>query len=88
MKYKVYKETQRNLANSCFILPLFHEHLFSPELPRAARLLKTCVEKIIVCAIEIMLVTLPLVQMNQAPREVNQQIKDVRTNQAQIMIKS
>ena len=35
-----------------------------------------------------MLVTLPLVQMNQAPREVNQQIKDVRTNQAQIMIKS
>ena len=60
---------KRNLTYSCFIFPLFHEHLFSPELPRAARLLKTsCFEKITVCVIETMLVTLPLVQMNKAQR--------------------
>ena len=29
-----------------FIFPLFHKHLFSPVLPRAARLLKTsCFKK-------------------------------------------
>ena len=42
------------------------------------RLLETsCLEKITVSVIETMLVTLPLVQMNKAQREVNQ------TNQVQ-----
>ena len=67
---------KRNLTYSCFIFPLFHEHLFSHELPRSARLRKiSCFEKITVCVIEAMLVTLPLVQRNKARREVNQQIK-------------
>ena len=67
---------KRSLTYSCFIFPLFHEHLFSHELPRAARLLKTsCFEKITVCVIETMLVTLPLVQMNKAWMEVSRQIK-------------
>ena len=66
---------KRNLTYSCFIFPLFHEHLFSPGLPRATRLLETCLEKITVCVIETMLVTLPLVQMNKAQIEVSQQIK-------------
>ena len=65
-----------NLTHSCFIFPLFHEHLFSPGLARATRLLETsCLENITVCVIETMLVTLPLVQMNKARREVSQQIK-------------
>ena len=35
---------------SCFIFPSFHEHLFSPELPRAAGLLKSsCFKKITMC---------------------------------------
>ena len=72
---------KRNLTYSCFIFPLLHEHLFSPELPRATRLLKTsCFEKITVCVIETMLLTLPLVQMNKARRTVN------RTNQLQTKI--
>ena len=55
---------------------MFRKHLFSPELLRAARLLKTsCFEKITVCVIETMLMTLPLVQMGKAQREVSQQIK-------------
>ena len=63
---------KRNLTYSCFFFPLFNEHLFSPGLPRATRLLETsCLEKITVCVIETMLVTLPLVQMNKA-REVKQ----------------
>ena len=67
---------KRNLTCSGFMFPLFREHVFSHELPRAARLLKTsCFEKITVCVIETMLVTLPLVQMNKARREVSQQIK-------------
>ena len=67
---------KRNLGYSCFFFPLFHKHLFSPGLPRATRLLETsCLEKITVCVIETMLVTLPLVQMNKARRAVN------RTNQ-------
>ena len=71
-----YIEKRFNL--SCFFFPLFHKHLFSPGLPRATRLLETsCLEKITVCVIETMLVTLPLVQMNKARREVN------RTNQVQ-----
>ena len=66
---------------SCFFFPLFHEHLFSPGLPRATRLLETsCLEKITVCVIETMLVTLPLVQMNKALREAN------RTNHVQTKI--
>ena len=74
---------KRNLTYICFILPLFHEHLFSPELPRAARLLKTsCFEKKTACVIETMLETLPLVQIYQARRKVSQP-----TNQAQIKIK-
>ena len=64
-----------NLTYSCFIFPLFHEHLFSHELPRAACLLKTCFEKITEFVIDTMLVTLPLVQRNKAQGEVNQQIK-------------
>ena len=39
-----------------------------------------CLEKITVCVIETMLMTLPLVQMNKARREVN------RTNQVQTKI--
>ena len=67
---------KRNLTCSYFIFPLFHDCLFSPELPRAACLLKTsCFEKITVCVIETMLVTLPLDQMKKARREVSQQIK-------------
>ena len=59
-----------------FFFPLFHEHLFSPGLPRATRLLETsCLEKITVCVIETMLVTLLLLQMNNARREVSEQIK-------------
>ena len=55
---------------------MFHEHLFSHELPRAACLLKTsCFEKITESVIDTMLVTLPLVQRNKAQGEVNQQIK-------------
>ena len=67
---------KRNLTYSCFIFPLFHEHLFSTGLPCATRLLETsCLEKITVCVIETMLVTLPLVQMNRARKEVSEQIK-------------
>ena len=56
-------------------------HLFSPGLPRATRFLEnSCLEKITVCAIETMLMTLLLVQMNKAQREVNQ------TNQVQTKI--
>ena len=74
-----YIEKKFNLQ--LFFFPLFHEHLFSPGLPRATRLLETsCLEKITVCVIETMLVTLPLVQMNKARREVNW------TNQVQTKI--
>ena len=72
---------KRNLTCSCFFFPLFHEHLFSPGLLRATRLLETsCLEKIAVCVIEAMLVTLPLLQMNKTRREVN------GTNQVQTNI--
>ena len=41
---------KRNLTYSCFFFPLFHEHLFSPGLPHATRLLETsCLEKITMC---------------------------------------
>ena len=64
-----------------YFFPLFHQHSFSPGLPRATRLLQTsCLEKITVFVIETMLVTLPLVQMNKARREVN------RTNQVKTKI--
>ena len=60
---------KRNLTYSCFFFPLLHKHLFSPGLPRSTRLLETsCLEKITVCVIETMLVTLLLVQMNKARR--------------------
>ena len=72
---------KRNLTYCCFIFPLFHEHLFTPGLPRTTRHVETsCFEKITVCLIETMLVTLPLVQMNKALREVN------RTNHVQTKI--
>ena len=65
--WKEIKETY-----SCFFFPLFHKLVFSPGLPRATRLHETsCLEKITVFVIETMLVTLPLVQMNRAQREVN-----------------
>ena len=61
---------KRNLTYSCFIFSLFHEHLFL--LLKTAILLKTsCFEKITVCVIGTMLATLPLVQIYQARREVN-----------------
>ena len=64
---------ERNLTYSCFFFPLFHEHLFSPGLPCATCLLEaSCLEKITVCVIATMLVTLPLVQRNKTRREVNQ----------------
>ena len=54
---------------------MFHEHLFSPELPHATHLLETsCLEKT-VCVMETMFVALPLVQMNKAQIEVSQQVK-------------
>ena len=40
---------KRNLTDSCFIFPDFHEHLLSPKLPCTACLLKTCFEKINMC---------------------------------------
>ena len=81
LRYFEQNTLKRNLTYSCFFFPLFHEHLFSPELPRATRLLETSyLEKMTLCIIETMLVTLPLVQMNKARREVN------RTNQIQTKI--
>ena len=48
----------------------------SPGLARATHLIETsCSEKITVCVIETILVTLPLVPMNEARRKVSQQIK-------------
>ena len=59
-----------------FNLQQFQEHLFYLELPRATHLLKTsCFEKITVCVIQTIIVTLPLVQINKARRNVSQQIK-------------
>ena len=70
------KYFEKKLTFSSFIFPLFHEHAFFHELSCTACLVKTsCFEKIIVCVIETMLVTLLLVQKNKAQREVNQQIK-------------
>ena len=67
---------KRNLTCSSFIFPLFHEHVFFHELPCAACLVKTsCFEKITVCVIETMLMSLLLVQRNKTRTEVNQQIK-------------
>ena len=52
------KYIQKNLTYSCFFFPSLHEHSFSLELPRPARLLKTsCFEKTTVCVIETMLMT-------------------------------
>ena len=60
----------------CFFFPLFPKHLFSPELPHTACLIKTsCFEKITVGIIKTMLMMLLLVQMSKAQREVSQQIK-------------
>ena len=74
--YFEWNTLKRNLPYSCFIFPLFHKHLFSPELPCALRLLKTSsFEKITVRVIETMFVTLRLIQINKSRREVNQQIK-------------
>ena len=41
---------KRNLTYSSFFFPQFHEHLFSPRLPCATRLLETSwLEKITMC---------------------------------------
>ena len=62
-----YIEKKFNLQ--LFFLPTVSQ-TFSPGLPRATHLLETsCLEKITVCVIETMLVTLPLVQMNKAQEE-------------------
>ena len=75
------KYIEKKFDLQLFFPPLFHKHLFSPGLPRDTRLLETsCLEKVTVCVIETMLVTLPLVQMNKARREVN------RTNLVQTKI--
>ena len=72
-----YIEKKFNLQ--LFFLPSVYEHLFSPGLPRATRLLETsCLEKITVCVIETMLVTLPLVQMNKVRREIQIKINIVK----------
>ena len=39
--YFEWNNLKRNLIYRCFIYPLFHEHLFSPRLPRATRLHET-----------------------------------------------
>ena len=81
LRYFERSTLKRNLTYSCFSFPLFHDHLFSPGLPRATRLLETSyLEKITVCVIEAMLVMLPLAQMNEARRAVHW------TNQAQTKI--
>ena len=75
------KYIEKKFTLQLFFFPLFHEDLFSPGLPCATCLLKTsCLEKVTVCVIETMRVTLPLVQMNKAQREGN------RTNQVQTKI--
>ena len=74
-----YIEKKFNLQ--LFFLPTVSLTFILSGLPRATRLLETsCLEKITVCVMETMLVTLPLVQMNKARREVN------RTNQVQTKI--
>ena len=81
LRYFERSTLKRNLTYSCFFFPLFHEHLFSPGLRRATRLLETSwLEKVTVCVIETMLAMLPLVQMNKVRREVN------RTKQVQTKI--
>ena len=78
LRYFERRTLKRNLTYRCFFFPLFHKYLFSPGLPRATRIAETpCVEKVTVCVIEAMLVTLPLAQINKAQRKVN------RTNQVQ-----
>ena len=74
------KYTDKKFNLQLFFLPSVCEHLFSPGLPRATRLLETCLEKITGCVIKTMPVTLSLVQMNKARREGN------RTNQVQTKI--
>ena len=75
---------KRNLIYSYFIFLLFHKHLFSPELPRAAHLRKTsCFEKITACVIETMFVTLPLVQSRWIKQEEKRANKS-STNQNKI----
>ena len=75
------KYIEKKFTLQLFFSPLFYEHLFSPGVPHATRLLETSsLEKITVCVIEAILVTLPLVQMNKPRREVN------RTNQVQTTI--
>ena len=65
-----------------FSLPAVSRTFILSWLPRATRLLEaSCLEKITVCVIG-MLLTLPLVQMNKARREVNRTYKPSRsTNQ-------
>ena len=70
------KYSEKKFSWQLFDLLIVSRTFFSHELPHAARLLKTCwFEKITVCVIETMLVTLPLDQMKKARGEVSQQIK-------------
>ena len=62
------KYIEKKFTLQLFFLPTVSQTFI---LSWATRLLETCLEKITVCAIETMLVTLPLVQMNKAQREVN-----------------
>ena len=72
------KYIEKKFTLQLFFLPIVSRTFI---LSWATRLLETsCSEKITVCVIETMLVTLPLVQMNKARREVNQ------TNQVQTKI--
>ena len=73
-----YIEKKFNLQ--LFFLPTVSRTLFYSLLGYPRLLETSCLEKITVCVIETMLVTLPLVQMNKAQREVN------RTNQVQTKI--
>ena len=62
------KYIEKKFTLQLFFLPTVSQTF----IPRPTRLLETsCSEKITVCVIETMLVTLPLVQMNKAQREVN-----------------
>ena len=41
LRYFERSTLKRKLTYSCFFFPLFHEHLFSPGVPRATRLFET-----------------------------------------------
>ena len=70
------KYIEKKFTLQLFFLPTVSRTSILSRATTATRLLETsCLEKITVCVIETMLVTLPLVQVNKARGEVN------RTNQ-------